>query len=288
MQDVSEKLTLILKLLSISRSTLASQLGVHKSVISRWLGGDRVPSAHNLAKLSSFIATRHPGFSTLDWERDTAGLAALFAPSRPMPGLAIDNLEHLVQTTATHARAYEGFFRTTRADPMRPGFYLREHSRVRQDPNGLLRSIMGSCISIADGWMMPHQSLVYTIATERSSGALLFGMFHHRPVPRIDVLDGLLLIPGADMGRSPTACAMICERIGDLSGDTAADELRLRDLLSRDQHIDVQSIPQDMRDHLARGSKPADMAEGPEWLFSLTLNRSKTRGPGPASPFEPG
>jgi transcriptional regulator with XRE-family HTH domain len=296
LQDFSEKLSLVLKLLSISRSTLALQLGVDKSVISRWVGGDRAPSAHNLARLSSFIATYRPGFCTLDWERDADGLAAMFgletersaSPglSRSISGLPIDNLEQLVQASASHARAYEGFFSTTRADPMLQGCYLREHAMIRQDENGLLRITMGSAISMADGWVMPHQSLVYIIVTERRSGALLFGMFHNRPVSRIEVLDGLVLIPGADMGRSPTACAMICERIGDLSGDVAGDETRLGELTSRSQAIAAGSLPDDIREHLTWGSGPAQLAGAGEWLFSLTLNRSRTRGRQAASPAE--
>ena len=292
----AEKLTLVLKLLSISRSALASQLQVDKSVISRWLAGERLPSAHNLARLSNLIATRQPGFCTLDWERDVDALPALFRQeaepgnsadlSQPVQALAIDGLARLVETAAAQARAYEGFFQTTRAAPMRPGTYLREHSIVRRDPSGLLRSTMGSAAGIADGWMIPHQSMVYSITTDRSSGALLFGMFHHRFVERIDVLDGLVLIPGADMGRSPTACGMICERIGELSGDTHLDELRFAELASRSQAIDAQSIPEDIRDHLARGSTPAAMGVAAEWLLNLTLNRSRTRGSGALSDFE--
>jgi transcriptional regulator with XRE-family HTH domain len=130
-QALSEKLKLILKLMSISRSDLALRLGVDKSVISRWMSGERAPSAHNLARLSNLIATRRPGFCTLDWERDASALAAMFgleadrpasmSASGSIPGLPIDNLQELIQSAAAHARAYEGFFKTIRADPMLQG-----------------------------------------------------------------------------------------------------------------------------------------------------------------------
>ena len=292
LEAFSAKLTLILKVLSISRSALASQLAVDKSVISRWLAGERQPSAHNLARLSSLIATRHPGFCTLDWERDVGGLATLFGlepdrvasinPLPPMVGLPIDDLERLIQSASTHARAYEGFFRTTRPDPMRTGCYLREHAMIRQTETGLLRLTLGSAISIADGWMMPHHSLVYSIATERSSGALLFGMFHHRFVSRIDTLDGLVLIPGADMGRSPTASAMICERVGDLTGEASADDSRYATLIEEPQAIPADAVPLDIREHLVRDFGPSFVADGGDWLFSLALSRSRSSGPRPA------
>jgi hypothetical protein len=162
---------------------------------------------------------------------------------------------------------------------MKPGWFLREHALVRQNQNGLLRFTLGSAVSLADGWMMPHQGLVYSIATERNSGALLFGMFHHRFVSRIDTLDGLALIPGADMGRSPTACAMICERVGDLSGDVAADDGRFAELTAQPQALAADAMPADLRDHLARDFGPSHLGQGGEWLFSLALNRSKTSGP---------
>jgi hypothetical protein len=149
---------------------------------------------------------------------------------------------------------------------------------IRQDETGLLRLTLGSAVSMADGWMMPHQGLVYSIATERSSRALLFGMFHHRFVSRIDVLDGIILIPGADMGRSPTACALLCERIGELSGDVAGDDSRFAELTALGQAIAADSIPGDIRHHLTRGSTPGQSQQVAEWLFSLPLSQSMTRG----------
>jgi hypothetical protein len=285
----SAKLTLILKVLSISRGALAFELGVDKSVISRWLGGERQPSTHNLARLSNMIAARHAGFCILDWERDLGGLATLFGlepdrvavvtPPPTPPALPIANLDQLMQSTAAHGAAYEGLFRTTRADPMLPGCFLREHAMIRRNDAGLLRLTMGSAVNIADGWIMPHQSLVYSIATDRNSGALMFGMFHHRFVSRIDVLDGLVLIPGADMGRSPTASAIFCERVGELSGDEANDDDRFADLTTFPQAIAADSLEDGLRDHLARDVGPDALGRGGEWLLSLTLSRSKTRGP---------
>ena len=65
----AKKLELVLKVLSMSRSRLAADLGVDKSVVGRWVSGAVQPSAHNLSLLSGLIAQHIPGFTTLDWDR---------------------------------------------------------------------------------------------------------------------------------------------------------------------------------------------------------------------------
>ena len=47
-------------------------------------------------------------------------------------------------------------------------------------------------------------------------GALLFGIFNGVGAARADVVDGLCLTPALDAGRTPTAHAMVFERIDDL------------------------------------------------------------------------
>jgi transcriptional regulator with XRE-family HTH domain len=56
----SDNLRLVLELLSMSAARLASELAVDKSVVSRWLNGSVQPSAHNLSRLSAFVASRLP------------------------------------------------------------------------------------------------------------------------------------------------------------------------------------------------------------------------------------
>ena len=88
------------------------------------------PSDHNLANLTRLIASKTPGFTMLDWDRDVAGLAAVFGVDAPAPrnGVANGNgngardpdtlpipiLEQARLTTARRGAAYEGFWRTTR------------------------------------------------------------------------------------------------------------------------------------------------------------------------------
>lgn len=69
-----------MKTLSISRGRLAADLGVDKSVVSRWLAGTHLPTDHNLSRLTTLIAVRRPDFSMLDWQADLELLAARLRP----------------------------------------------------------------------------------------------------------------------------------------------------------------------------------------------------------------
>ncbi|HEX2593637.1 MAG TPA: helix-turn-helix transcriptional regulator, partial [Rhizomicrobium sp.] len=55
------RLDLALKSLNISRIQLASLVGVDKSLVSRWLSSQVVPTAHNLARISDVLSKHKPG-----------------------------------------------------------------------------------------------------------------------------------------------------------------------------------------------------------------------------------
>jgi hypothetical protein len=69
------------------------------------------------------------------------------------------------------------------------------------------------------------------------------------------------------------------ERIGDLSGDRQADEVRFGELAARDPLAPDGSIPDDLQAHLLRDVGPAARALGGDLLLSMPLSRSMTRGP---------
>jgi transcriptional regulator with XRE-family HTH domain len=285
----SEKLRLVLKLLSLSSAQLASQLETDKSVVSRWLSGSVQPSAHNLSRLSALVATRVEGFRTLDWEREPDGLAQMFGvdpedipairTSRPANGLPIAIWDQLLSTSAVRGKAYEGFFKSTRPSPTRPGRFVHEYGMIRRDEIGLLRLNMGSAETAVEGWMLPMNGFVYSIAADANNGALLFGIFNGLGASRVDIFDGLTLIPGVDMGRSPTATGILCERIGDLSGDREADDRRYAELSSQNPLAPEGSIPDHVQAHLCRDFGPSQLALGGEWLLNMALSRSMSRGP---------
>lgn len=292
-ETFSAKLDLVLKALSISRGRLAADLGVDKSVVSRWVTGAVKPSSHNLSGLTALIAGRVPGFKTLDWDRSFADLASLMGadpsavpalnPGGP-PGLPLAIAEHILATTSLRGSAYEGFFRSTRPYVLQPGRFVHDYAMVRRDPTGYLHLRMGTGGTVVEGWVLTLHNQLFTIAADVTSGAMLFGIFYGVATPRADVIDGLMLGPALDVARTPTACAIMFDRVGDLTGDAEADDARFNELAARDPVAPDGSIPPHIRDHLLRDIGPEKSALGGDMLLRLPLDRSLSRGPGYQEP----
>jgi transcriptional regulator with XRE-family HTH domain len=287
-----ENLALVLKLMSLSSAALAARLQTDKSVVSRWLKGRALPSAHNLARLSTLVATYKAGFNTLDWDREPASLAVLLGadpqalgtadrdPADGLPaGLPLALLTQLSSASDARGAAYEGFFRSTRPHPRATGRFIHEWGMIRREGPGPLRLRMGSAETAIIGWMMPLNGLVYSVGEDTANGAMMFGIFNGLGASRVDVFDGLTLVPAADKGRAPMATAIICERIGDLTKDSLADDRKLAELTRQNPLAPEGSIDPAMAAHLASDFGPACAAAGGEWLLSMSLTRSLSRGP---------
>ncbi len=76
--DFAERLDLALKALNLSCTQLAAQVGVDKSLISRWMSGRMRPTGYNLARISEVLARAKPGFNTLYWTRPRPEFDAMF------------------------------------------------------------------------------------------------------------------------------------------------------------------------------------------------------------------
>lgn len=274
------KFALVLKALSLSRGRLAADLGVDKSVVGRWVTGAVKPSDHNLSRLTALIAEHAPGFTALDWDRTSADFGALFgAPGPRATGLPLPLLDQIRSTTTLRAAAYEGFFRSTRPYVLQPGRFVHDHGMIRLDDQGLLSLRMGTGGTFVEGWMLPMGNQLFCIAADITSGALLFGVFNGVATARAQMLDGLVLGPALDPGRTPTAYAMMFERVGDLTGDPAADEAHFADLAARDPLAPEGAVSDELRAHLLRDIGPAAAALGGDMLLRLPLARSLARGP---------
>ena len=271
-QLFADKLTLVLKTLSMTRSHLAAELAVDKSIVGRWMTGRVEPSNHNMARLTELVASRVPGFRLIDWERDIGGLEALLgvAPlntslsrsARLPPGLPIPLMDQIIDGTTLRAHAYEGFFRSTRPYVQRPGHFIHDQIMMRLDATGPLRLIIGTGGVTLDGWVMPYQGKLFVIGTELTSGALGFSILNGVNTIRAGTLDGILLNCALDAGHSPTACAIIMERTGDLSGDVDADDQRIKALMALDPYAPGGSVPEGIVAHLVRDIGPTQLALG--------------------------
>lgn len=290
-EPFAKKLELVLKVLSMSRARLAADLGVDKSVVGRWVSGAVQPSAHNLSLLSALIGEKIAGFTALDWDRSLAAFAELIgadlkavaghtpAADSALAGLPLLGMQQFLSATALRGPAYEGFYRTTRPYILAPGRFIHDHAMARVDPNGLLRLRIGAGGTIADGWALPAGNQLFIVTVDVISGAVLFGIFHGVATPRADVLDGLVLAPSLDVGRTPAAYPMLLERVEDLSGDLEADNRRFIELAARDPVAPEGSVPETVRQHLNGDFGPAAAALGGDLLLRLPLLRSMSRGP---------
>jgi hypothetical protein len=286
-ETFADKLTFVLKALSVGRGSLAARMGVDKSAVGRWVTGVVAPSLHNLERLTALVAERVEGFTLLDWEKDLAGLADLvgvdppdgsIAPVRFGDGLPLPILEHSRITTELRGRTYEGIFRSTRPFAQRPGYFIHDTIMIRADPNGLLRVRMSTGGVAVEGWLLLLQNQLFCIAAELSSGGLVFAVLNGVNTLHARVLDGLVLSCALDPGRTPTATAAVYERIADLGGDPDADDLRFETLALGACVSESGALPEDIRTHLARDVGPAQLALGGDWLLRAPLDRTISRG----------
>lgn len=288
-ESFAKKLGLMLKVLSMSRARLAADLGVDKSVVGRWVSGAVQPSAHNLSLLSALIAQHIPGFTALDWDRglpafaeligaDLEGVSADGLNLAPL-GLPLSRMDLFLAATELRGEAYEGFFRSTRPYVLAPGRFVHDHGMIRRDANGLLRLSIGTAGTVVEGWMLLHGNQLFAIAIDLTSGAVLFGLFNGVGTARADVVDGLVLAPTLDAGRTPAAYPMVFERIGDLTGDVEADDRHFASLTGLDPVAAEGSITEALRQHLTPDFGPVAAALGGDLLLRLPLSKSLARGP---------
>ena len=288
-EPFAKKLELTLKVLSMSRSRLAADLGVDKSVVGRWVSGAVQPSAHNLSLLSALISERIAGFTALDWDRSLPSFAELIGAdletvsgrsgANAMLGLPLVGMEQFLAATSLRGPTYEGFYRSTRPYILSPGRFVHDYCLVRLDPNGLLRTRVGAGGTISDGWLLPAGTQLFAVTVDVISGAVLFGIFHGVATPKAAVIDGLVLAPSLDVGRTPAAYPLIFERVGDLTDDAEADSRHFLELAAQDPVAPDGSISEEIRRHLIPDVGPAAAALGGELLFVLPLTRSLARGP---------
>lgn len=281
-----------MKTLSISRGRLAADLGVDKSVVSRWLAGSHIPTDHNLARLTALIAKRRPDFTMLDWQVDHEMLAAKLRPAdgeHLLPAGLDDWLppklvrEALAQTDA-RGSAYEGFWRTTRPSIEAPGRFMHDRVLVRRRADGLLEWRMGVVDMRVVGLALPLQAQLFTIGADGDSGVFVFGIFNGVLRHRAEVLDGLTLTVQRTAAGMPVAACVLLEREGDLSGDWEADEAQHEQLIRAHPPLAEEgTVSAEVSAHLLRDAGPLAMAAGGPALLSLPFAQSLSRGPSNAS-----
>lgn len=287
--NFSAKLDLALKALSMSRGRLAADLGVDKSLVGRWASGAVTPSEHSLSLLTRLIASKRAGFTMLDWDRDMDGLAQVFGvdfkqapetPSAPPPqqGLPLPFLEQSRATTARRGGAYEGFWRSTRPSVLMPNRFFHDYGMWWRGEDGLLNTRMGGSGLYFEGWVLPAEGQLFAIMYDTIGQTPIFLTLNGTPMPKASALDGLLLAASLNPGRTPAAYPIILERIGDLSGDKAADDARCQELISGDHLAPEGSISPELERHLLRDIGPAAAERGGDLILVSQLTNTFSRG----------
>ncbi|MEP7007566.1 MAG: helix-turn-helix transcriptional regulator [Sphingomonas bacterium] len=286
--DFTAKLSIVLKALTMSRGRLAVEVGVDKSLVGRWCAGTVRPSAHNLARLTEAIAARSAGFTMHDWDKSPAELAERFGVSLSERAARSSNeidwispqiFAEAMANTGARASDYEGFWRTTRLASELPGHFIHDHVMLRRTPAGVLGYRAGVFDVRFTGWALPLQNQLVTLAHVDGSGTFVFGIFNGTARHRADVMDGLLLTCLRDAGTSPVAMRCLMTRVGQLSGDVAADDEKLVELLASPPVATPESAPDAVRQHLWSECGMESFAQGGDATLAMHFARSMARGP---------
>ncbi len=234
-----EKLGLAMRALSLSRVALAHDLAIDKSLVGRWLSGAVHPTEHNLARLTALIGARLDDFRLADWFGEAAEFAARFGlpppPAEPIePESAIAFLGPFLarsrEETLRRGAAYEGFWRSSRPSLLMTKQIFHDYAMIRRAANGLLEvRINGAGLTFA-GWALPGEGNIFAFLQDPVGMTPMSLLFRGVTLPRAMVLDGLLLLAALDATRTPGAMPILLERVGDLSGDPAADEIRFEQM----------------------------------------------------------
>jgi len=275
--DFSQRFTLALKALSMSRGRLASELGVDKSLVGRWASGSVRPSAYNLERLTRFLAGKQPGLTLLDWERNLSDFAALFGVDivaddgvTSDPGLSGALLDVVRNAVDSQLNAYEGFWRTTHASVFKPGCFCQQHGFIRVEEDKSLKFELGADGIRYGGPMFPVEGQVFAIARDSVRHVPSFLILNVVPMPKIVMLDGLLIAASSSL-RIPSAHSILFERIGDLSNDRAADDAHVASLMERPEFVEDHEVADVVRQHLLRDFGPRAASEGGEMMLSAPL-----------------
>lgn len=286
-----DKLTLVLKALSMSRARLAAEAGVDKSLVGRWASGGVSPSAHNMENLTRVICAHAPGFTMLDWDRELADLAQRLGVSAadlqslhngahddgldalPLPVLPMSRL-----TTERRGAAYEGFWRTTRPSVLMPGRFFHDHGIIRRAANGLLEFKVGGSGLLFEGWLLMAEGQLFAILFDTVGQTPIFVIWNGVPLSKASFLDGIVMAAALNAARTPSAYPIVMERIGDLSGDRAADDATCAELFARDPLAPEGSIAPALRDHLVRDVGPEAAKKGGDLFLLAPITTTWSRG----------
>ncbi len=233
--EFAARLRLAMGQVSLGRTAVAREVGIDKSVVTRWLSGQVRPAEHNLLALTQAIALRLPGFCLADWSRPEAEFAQALgiAPAPPPPGpAALPGLlanatqwaaaQGLDKALAQYGGLWVFIYDSVRvARPfavmaeIRPGAGVLE-CEIRDDHNWHGR---GPAFAL-------NNKLWITCEEVSRQDSFGFAVFWGSATRKAEVLDGLAMVREFAPTASPGVTHMVGFRLADLMADATAAQSR--------------------------------------------------------------
>lgn len=285
--NFSDKLTLVLKALSISRARLAAAAGVDKSLVGRWCAGTYAPAAHNLERITQTIAERVPGFTMHDWDRSIDDLAASFGvewlgaePAKAAADtIVIPVPPAIAENTRARAADYEGIWRVTYSAGVneQPDMFIHTYGLLRLEPDGLLSYQAGVFEVRLQGSAILVNNQLFLLAINPARGTLSLAILNCVGEGKAQFSDGITLSCRDGLGGTPVVAACVSERVADLTGDVAFDDQRFAALCAQHPVAPPGAVSPDIRDHLLQDAGKAAAAAGGDLLMVMPHLRSLSR-----------
>jgi len=288
-----------LKALNISRVQLAALVAVDKSLVSRWLSGQSLPTTHNLTRISEALAKSKPGFNAIQWERPLAefeaflGLAAS-APSAPpapssdspIPGRRDKGLVLLSQDLSAHEIAisghiYRGLYLQFRQRFCNSGTLNIELIRIHGEGSELYWMFGDGGNRVRGyGLLLRNKLHLFGEGMSGKDGLMLY-ILNGTGDQYAMVMDGLMTSVSGDKFFTPSATKVLFLRIAHPLEDRDADAARYEAALER-----VRTI-----NHAGEGAKlvPPEFAraldnsagftrkKGADWLLRIGESETVSR-----------
>lgn len=283
--NFADKLTLVLKALSISRARLAAAAGVDKSLVGRWCAGAYAPAPHNLERITQTIAERVPHFTMHDWDRSIDDLAASFGVEwagttrAASDQIVIPVPAAIAADTRARAADYEGIWRVTYSAGIneQPEMFIHTYGMLRLEPGGQLQYRAGVFEVRLEGSAIVVNNQLFMLAINPGRGTLSLAILNCAAHGKAQFTDGITLSCRDGLGGTPVVAACVSERFADLTGDIATDDARFAALCAQHPVAPPGAVAPEIRDHLLRDAGQAAAAAGGDLLMVMPHLRSLAR-----------